>query len=90
MLISQLMGRLARANRGNKTSRIRARGTSERDQHTGKFSSALFYSILLRRSFKKVFKISAFKTRCLLLSLLVKSCTGNDSLLTHFAPPQYG
>jgi hypothetical protein len=35
-----------------------------------------------------VFNISVFRTR-LFTSPLVESCTGNDSLLTHFTPSQY-
>jgi hypothetical protein len=60
MLISQFMGRLGRANRGNKTLQIQKK-TSEGEQHTGEFSLIQFYST--QTFVQEVFNISVFKTR---------------------------
>jgi hypothetical protein len=58
----------------------------QRSRHTGiQFNSILFYSDVRSRKYL----ISAHSRPVVYFSLLVKSCTGNDSLPTHFTPPQY-
>jgi hypothetical protein len=94
--ISQFMGRLARANRAPKVNRHQdthhrqTRTDRDReDTHTTQVIHFRFNSIVFRRSFQEVFNVSAFRTRLFPPPLLVESCTGNDSLLTHISHPHY-
>jgi hypothetical protein len=91
MLISQFMGRLARVSRVPKSTTIthHRRGQTDRRTDTGhgryQFNSILLYSDV---RFRKCL-ISAHSRPVVYFSLLVESCTGNDSLLIHFKPLQY-
>jgi hypothetical protein len=88
MLITQFIGRLAEGQSCTQgiTYLKEQERTDFREINAGGFSSILFYST--QTFVQEVFNISVFRTR-LFTSLLVESCTGNDSLLTHFTPSQY-
>jgi hypothetical protein len=87
MLISQFMGRLAEGQSCTQDIRhSRTRGSDHREINTGEFSAIQFYST--QTFVQEVFNISVFRTR-LFTSPLVESCTGNDSLPTHFTPSHY-
>jgi hypothetical protein len=70
MLISQFMGRLARANRGYKTSRFQTDSQTDFREISTQANPVQFNSILLRRSFKKCLTLVYSGPAYLLLSSL--------------------
>jgi hypothetical protein len=97
--ISQFVGRLARVNRALKSQTSQNQQKTERQtprtdrqtdgqtQDTGVISLIQFYCIQTFIQGKCL--ISAYLGPVFYLPLLVESCTGNGSLLTHFKPLQY-